>query len=266
MQLETHAMTRSEWLVDGPLKIHVRVDGAGPAVVLLPSSQRDSLDFDEVAQRIASAGYLVLRPQPRGMAGSQGPMDGLSLHTLARDVAWVIERLAGGPAIVAGHAFGHYIARVVDLDHPAWVRGVAVLAGAARVSPPTLSAALDTAADDSRPRADRLAALERAFFAPGRDASVWLEGWHPTLRTVYRQAALVPRKDVWWPASHSPILDLQAGCDPWRPVATRHELRDALGAQVTVQVIADASHALLPEQPAAVADAITQWARSLPTP
>jgi pimeloyl-ACP methyl ester carboxylesterase len=40
-------------------------------------------------------------------------------------------------------------------------------------------------------------------------------------------------------------------------------MRDAFGARVTVVVIEDASHALIPEQPAAVAQAIEGWARSL---
>ena len=65
--------------------------------MLLPSSSRDSEDFDEIAEMFAAEGFRVLRPQPRGMCGSTGPMDGLTLHDYARDVAMVIERLAGGP-------------------------------------------------------------------------------------------------------------------------------------------------------------------------
>jgi pimeloyl-ACP methyl ester carboxylesterase len=256
-------MQRRERLVSGPVQIDVLVDGGGPAVVLLPSSQRDSLDMDDLAGRIAAAGFLVLRPQPRGMAGSLGPMEQLTLNDLAQDVALVIERLGGGPAVVAGHAFGHFVARVADLNHPALVRGVAVLAGAARSYPPALTAALDLAADSTRPREERLAALRLAFFAPGHDASVWLDGWHPALRDIYRQAAATPPKSAWWPVSHAPVLDLQAACDPWRPAASRLELQDALGGRVTVQVIEQASHALLPEQPAAVAAALTTWARTL---
>ena len=256
-------MQRRERLVSGPVHIDVLVDGSGPAVVLLPSSQRDSLDMDDLAGRIAAAGFLVLRPQPRGMAGSQGPMEELTLNDLAQDVALVIERLGGGPAVVAGHAFGHFVARVADLNHPALVRGVAVLAGAARSYPLALTAALDLAADSARPREERLAALRLAFFAPGHDASVWLDGWHPALRDIYRQAAATPPKAAWWPVSHAPVLDLQAACDPWRPAASRLELQDALGSRVTVQVIEQASHALLPEQPAAVAAALTTWARTL---
>jgi pimeloyl-ACP methyl ester carboxylesterase len=255
---------RRELLVDGTVQIDVLVDGVGPAIVMLPSSQRDSLDFDDVAGRIAAAGFTVLRPQPRGMAHSKGPMRGLTLTELAQDVAQVITRLGGGRAVVAGHAFGHFTARVADLNHPERVRGVAVLAGAARTFPPGLPAALDMAADASRPRDERLAALQRAFFAPGNDATAWLDGWHPALREAYRVAAATPPKAAWWPVSQAPILDLQGACDPWRPAATRDELREVLGSKVTVQLIAQASHALLPEQPAAVAAAVTAWARTLP--
>jgi pimeloyl-ACP methyl ester carboxylesterase len=257
-------MQRRELLVDGPVQIDVLIDGAGPAIVLLPSSQRDSFDFDDVTGHIAAAGFSVLRPQPRGMANSHGPMEALSLNALAQDVALVIKCLAGGRAIVAGHAYGHFVARVADLNHPHLVRGVAVLAGAARTFPPGLTAALDVAADAGRSRDERLAALQLAFFAPGNDASVWLDGWHPLLRDTYRAAATTPSKLAWWPVSHAPVLDLQGACDPWRPEATRLELQEVLGAKVTVQRIAQASHAMLPEQPEAVAAALTAWARTLP--
>jgi pimeloyl-ACP methyl ester carboxylesterase len=234
-----------------------------PAIVLLPSSQRDSRDFDELARRLAAHGHRVLRPQPRGMGRSSAPPAGMTLHTLAGDVARTIEAFAGAPAVVVGHAYGHYVARVADFDHPQLVRGVVVLASAARNFSAGLVASLDIAADPARPRSQRLASLQHAFFAPGNDPTPWLEGWHPHLRDAYRAAAAVPSKDRWWPVSHAPILDLQGADDPWRPAATRNELRDALGDRVTVQHIAQASHALVPEQPAAVADAISRWARAL---
>ena len=247
----------------GEARIDVLIDGdaAGPVIVLLPSSQRDSTDFDNFAQRLAQEGFRVLRPQPRGMGRSSAPPADMTLHTLAADVAQTIEQLGGGPAIVAGHAFGHYVARVTDLDHPKLVRGVVVLAGAARTIPPELPAALDAAADATRPQAERLARLRLGFFAPGNDAYPWLAGWHPQLRDSYRRAAEVPPKSSWWPVSHAPVLDLQAADDPWRPRQTCNELKDVLGDRVTVRVIAEASHALIPEQPAAVVAAIVEWVR-----
>ena len=253
-----------ELVRDGGLQIDVLIDGDGPAIVLLPSSQRDSLDFDDIAARIAAKGFRVLRPQPRGMGRTTPPTDALDLDVLAADVALVISKLGGGRAIVAGHAFGHFVARVVDLNHPQLVRGVVVIAGAARVFPAGLSTALDTASDTRAPRDARIAGLRRAFFADGNDPSEWLDGWHPELRDVYRKAGAKPPKETWWPVTHSPILDLQAAEDPWRPPASRNELKDVLGDKVTVRVIDHASHALIPEQPAAVAEAIAVWARSLP--
>lgn len=249
---------------DGAL-LDVCVDGAPqqPALVLLPSSLRDSLDCDELAAQLAGAGWQVLRPQPRGMAGSRGPMQHLSLHLLAADVMAVLDALQIESAVLAGHAFGHFVARVAAMDHPQRVRGVALLAAAARVFPPGLTAALDLAADALQPEATRLQALRQAFFAPGSDARPWLQGWYPQWRTAYRAAGALPPKDQWWPHTAVPLLDLQAAQDPWRPAHTRDELRRALGDAVQVAVIEGASHALLPEQPAAVAAAVHHWARRL---
>ena len=44
------AERRRELLVDGSRQIDVVVDGRGPAIVLLPSARRDSLDYDELAE------------------------------------------------------------------------------------------------------------------------------------------------------------------------------------------------------------------------
>jgi pimeloyl-ACP methyl ester carboxylesterase len=190
-------------------------------------------------------------------------MAGLSLNVLADDVALAIERLGGGRAVVVGHAFGHFVARVLDMNRPALVRGVVALGAAARTFPAGLPESLAIAADPTRPRDERLAQLQFSMFAPGNDASPWLDGWHPELRAAYRAASAVPAKDTWWPVSHSPVLDLQGAQDRWRPPATRSELQDLLGDKVTVREIPGAGHALIPEQPGAVAEAVTEWVRAL---
>jgi len=43
-----------------------------------------------------------------------------------------------------------------------------------------------------------------------------------------------------------------------------NEMKEEFGDRVTVAVIPDASHALVPEQPAAVVDTIVAWMRKLP--
>ena len=267
LQSTTNQRRRILLQIESDVTIDVIIDGEDgrPPVVLLPSSIRDSEDFDNVAERIANGGYLVLRPQPRGMGDSRGPVENFTLHTLADDVATTIRQLGKGiPAIIVGHAFGHYVARVTDLDHSSLVRGVVIAAGEQRYqNDPSLRVSLDCASNTSLPRDERLQHLYHAFFVSTSDASVWLSGWYPELRSFYRNAAQVPPKSEWWPITHSLILDLQATEDPWRPSQSRNELKDKLGSFVTVQVIEGASHALFPEQPEKVADAILNWIATL---
>ena len=92
-----------ELIVRDATQIEVIAEGSGALLVLLPSSSRDSEDFDDVAAAFARGGLRVLRPQPRGMGRSAGPLEGLTLHDYARDVAVVIEHQHAGPAVVLGH-------------------------------------------------------------------------------------------------------------------------------------------------------------------
>jgi pimeloyl-ACP methyl ester carboxylesterase len=246
----------------GDAQVEVLAEGAGPLVVILPSRGRGAEDYDEVAAGLAAAGYRVLRPQPRGIGGSQGPMKGLTLHDLARDVAAVIAH-AGAPAVVVGHAFGNWVARMTAVDHPQLVRGVAILAAAAKKYPAALAEAVTRCADLSLPDAERLKYLQLAFFAPGHDASAWLEGFHPEVNASQRAAGLATPQEAWWGAGSAPLLDLQAEHDAFRPRETVNDLRKELGGRVTVVTITDAGHALVPEQPGAVVAALLDWMQSL---
>jgi pimeloyl-ACP methyl ester carboxylesterase len=244
--------------------IETIVEGQGPAVVLLPSLARDSEDYDAVAGALAGNGLRVLRPQPRGIGRSSGPLERITLHDLARDVAEVIRQLGGGRAVVVGHAYGNWVARMTAVDHPALVRGVAIAAAASKQYDPSLRAEIDKAGDASLPEAVRLAALRKAFFAEASDPKVWLTGWHPAVREAQRAAAAAVPQEQWWSGGVAPLLDLQAGQDPFRTEATRREIKDQFGDRVTVVVIPNASHALFPEHPQAVAAALTEWITRLP--
>ena len=192
------------------ITIETIVEGTGPAVVLLPSLARDSDDYDAVAQDLVRHGLRVLRPQPRGIGKSTGPLDHITLHDLARDVAEVIRQLGDGRAVVIGHAYGNWVARMTAVDHPALVRGVAIAAAASREYDPGLRAEIDRAGDPTLPEAVRLTALRRAFFAQSSDPRPWLSGWHPHLREAQRAAAAAVPQQQWWSGGVAPLLDLQA--------------------------------------------------------
>ena len=254
----TRVLVRHEGVV-----IETIVEGQGPAVVLLPSLARDSEDYDVVAEGLAANGFRVLRPQPRGVGKSMGPLTNITLHDFARDVAEVVKAHGNGRAVIVGHAYGNWVARMTATDHPALVRGVVIAAAAAKQYDPALSREIDTAGDPSLPDAVRLAALRVAFFAPGNDPQSWLAGWHPHIRQAQRAAAAAVPQAAWWPGGTAPLLDLQAGQDPFKTPDKRNEMKDEFGDRVTVMVIPSASHALFPEQPRAVVDALTQWIRAI---
>ena len=254
------------------VRIDVIAEGNGPLVVLLPGRGRDSEDFDDLAAGIAKAGYRVLRPQPRGAGASRGPMQNLSLHDFARDIAEVIRHDGGAPAVIAGHAFGSWVARMTAADTPELVRGVVIVSAAAKAYPAgfagarELSDAVRKAGDPTQPESQRLEALRMAFFAPGHDPRVWLTGWHTEVDEAQFAAGRATRQSEWWPAGKARLLDLQAELDPFKPRSMMNELKEEFGERADIVVITDASHALISEQPAAVVDAIVAWIGKLPRP
>jgi pimeloyl-ACP methyl ester carboxylesterase len=257
----------SEIVTAGLVSIETYLDGAGPDVVILPSYGRDSgVDFDSFTASLADAGYRVLRPQPRGIAGSTGPMTGVTLHDLGGDIDKVIDKLGSGPAVVLGHAFGNFIARTVATDHPGKVAAVVLAAASGRRVPPKVNSAPFRAGDPTLSKDDRLAALKLAFFAPGHNPSSWLTGWYPqTLRMQHAAvtAAAGGPIDHYWTAGTAPVLEILAEYDPFHPKDQWGQLQSELGSRVTSTVIDDASHALFPEQPDAVASAVIDYLKTV---
>jgi len=223
----------------GDVRIEVLAQGQGNVVVLLPSLGRGAGDFDAVAERLADAGYRVLRPQPRGIGGSRGPLAGIDLHDCAADVAAVIAHDNNGPAFVVGHAFGNRVARMLATDRPELVRAVALVAAniGKAPSPPRMRAAIRASADPSLPAEERIEALQFAFFAPGNDPRPWLEGWYPEVLAAQRIAGDRTSREEDFAAGQAPILYLQPEHDPLAHVEDAAAYARQFGARVTVVVI-----------------------------
>ena len=252
------------------VRVEVIAQGRGPLVVMLPSRGRGPEDFDRLADQMAEAGFRVLRPQPRGAGRSRGPMQGLSLHDLARDTAAVIQHERAGPAVIVGHAFGSWVARMTAVDFPQSVRGVVMIAAAAKAYPAglargkELSEAVRKSGDPVLSDSERLKSLRLAFFAPGNDARVWLQGWYPDVDEAQSAAGRATAQSQWWSGGAVPLLDLQGEFDPFRPASSKNEMREEFGERVTIAVVRNAGHAVIPEQGAAVAEALLAWIGRLP--
>ncbi|MBS9441650.1 alpha/beta fold hydrolase [Photorhabdus heterorhabditis] len=254
--------TEQKTVTNGATSIEYSVRGEGPLIMIIASTGRGTAEFAPLADRLVARGYRVALPEPRGIAGSTGSMKNVTFHDFAGDFAAVVAA-EGGEAIVAGHAYGHWIAKTIASDYPEMTRGIVLLAGAAKSWPSELSDAITVISDPKSTREERLAGLRLAFFAEGNDPTPWLEGWHSdVIKSQSAAHKLTPCGD-WWAGGTVPILDLQAGSDPFRPKESRMEAKDEFGNRVTVAVIEGASHALPAEKPIETADVIADWADKL---
>lgn len=248
--------------MNGDTQVGYSVRGEGPLVVVIASTGRSSGELAPLADQLADRGYRVALPEPRGIGASTGKMTDVSFHDFGDDFAAVIAE-EGGEAIVAGHAYGQWIAKTIASDHPEMVSGLALIAGGAKSWPSELSEAITMINDPGSSRDQKMEGLLLAFFTDEASAEPWLEGWHQDVTVSQRAARKLTNRDDYWAGGTAPILDLQAGADPFRPESSRMEVREELGDRVTVKVIDGASHALPAAKPVETANAIADWADAL---
>ena len=248
----------------GDVHLELIDQGAGPAIVMIPSLGRGAHDFDNLARYLVDAGFRVIRPQPRGIGLSVGPMTGLTLHDLADDVVLAITGSGLKSAIVLGHDDGNRIARATAAYHPERVRRVILVGAGGKIPPdPEAAAALRAVFDASLTPEAHLHAVAIGFFAPGNDPSVWRDGWHADVAKMEAAAgAATPLKD-WWTAGSAPLLVVVGNQDRIAPPANADRLKADVGERAVVVRLNGAGHALLPEQPQALADAIIAYLRGV---
>jgi pimeloyl-ACP methyl ester carboxylesterase len=111
------------------------------------------------------------------------------------------------------------------------------------------------------PPADRLAAIRQVFFAPSNDPYVWANGWHFDVARAQRASdRRTPSKD-WWAGGSASMLVLQGADDVIVLPENAKRLAAEFPDRVTLVEIAHAGHALLPEQPEAIAKAVLAYLR-----
>ena len=159
-------------------------------------------------------------------------MTGVTLHDLADDVAAAVRAIDHGPAVLLGHAFGQALARMAASDHPELVQAVILAASQSSRVPPDIAETPFIVGDLGRPEAERLAALRKAFFAPGRDSRAWLSGWYPATLKMQREAAHAIAPAAHWSCGCAPMLEVFGKLDPFKPRAYWRELKDQFGDRV----------------------------------
>lgn len=111
------------------VRLHVRDEGRGPAILMIHGLGGQMAHFDYGAVRGLSRRYRVVTLDRPGSGYSTRP-DGVSadLATQARAIAAMMARLGLERPTVVGHSLGGAVALTLALDHPGQVGALALVA------------------------------------------------------------------------------------------------------------------------------------------
>jgi len=268
-----------------------RKSGSGPCIVLVASAGREGSDFNELANKLISAGYQTFTIDAGGIGKTA-----LGLAETSYNAIFSIEIINSKecgyqkPIVLIGHAYGNKIVRkhateskifggfdASILDYPterADIKSIILLAAGGQIPPdPEADAALKRIFNPLRSYRSRMKDVRTAFFAEGNEMKDvrtaffaegneipphWKRGWH-TKTAIAQGKAKGNGDESWHCAGGVPMLIVQPMQDKIAPPANAYALKQKCPQEVQIVEVQNAGHALLPEQPEAVAKAVLDF-------
>jgi pimeloyl-ACP methyl ester carboxylesterase len=239
--------------------------GAGRPVILYPSLGRAGNDFDRLAQGLARSGYHAIAVNPPGVATPLGEPAWTDLSDIAADLWAIIDQAQLDRVVLVGHAFGNRVVRATSAARADDVDALVLLACGGDVAPgPEVFPNFFNCFNEQLDRETHSRSVQAAFFAPGNEPGEWTEGWYPELAKCQREAVAATDFEEFGMGGTAPGLIVQGLDDviappqnAWNLVARRPDTR--------VVGLPDCGHAMLPEQPTAILDAVVSFlAEKLP--
>ncbi len=241
-------------------RLEYSVQGHGPTIYMIPSYGRGCEDFDVLSETLIQHGYRVVRAQPRGVGGSTSDKPHLNLIDMAEDAVAVLKAVGGTPAVLLGHAFGQRITRTLATQHPELVKSLVMFACGGKIKmKPEVQRAGNLCFDLSLPWEIRRAAVRYAFFAPGNDPTPWKDGWYPEAAKLQHDGIADAAGTYWAAGGVVKVLVVQGLQDVAAVPENARTFRADFPDRVQLVEIDHAAHALLPEQPKQVGEAVLKF-------
>jgi pimeloyl-ACP methyl ester carboxylesterase len=224
-------------------------------VVLVPSLGRPATDFDALCVSLEAEGFRTVALEPRATFSGEP-----TLHDLAADSVSQLDALGIEKFHIIGHAFGNRLSRCITADFNDRVLSLTLLAAGGLVEPEEhIWAALSDCYDESLSDEEHMKNVKMCFFAAGNDPEPWRSGWFPEIMKYQRAAVLRTPREEWWGASVDRVLVVQALQDAVAPVENGRRYVAESAPHARLVEIDGSSHAMLPEQPAAIATAVIEF-------
>lgn len=245
--------------------VEVFITGEGVPVVLHPGGADDAVNYDHFAEALARYGFKTYAVNPRGRGTSVGPLDELSLHDLALDLATVIERFELAPAHIFGHAFGGRVARCLASDRPELVRSLCLAPCGGRLPPvpePHVLKALRSIGTDLADEELR-SAFKISLVSPHTNDELFeriitkKRSWG-FFELIPVASANTPHEE-WVDGGDAPILIVQGLDDRISPPTDIEQLKREFGDRVELVHVPNAAHELIDEQPETVLESVVAF-------
>ena len=247
---------------------------ARPAIVFIHGALNDHSVWSAQAEALSAQGYQVLAPDLPGHGGTPGP----ALATVEAMADWLLAWLdAAGVArvLLAGHSLGSLIALAAAQRAPARVAGLALLGTAAPMK--VADALLATALADQDSAIAMVAQWSHAADAAEVEHAAALQAQSRQLmaRVAAAGPAALLHTDLAACKAYAggaqaaadaacPVLFILGRGDRMTPPRAAKTLTEAVRHGTIVEV--DAGHAMMAEQPAAVAHALLAFATACDRP
>lgn len=236
--------------------------GERETIIALPGSGGDVTRYQDIGPLLADAGYRLIAVNQRGIMGSTGNLDNLTLHDYAADVAAIIDTLGIQQAHLIGWALGNRTARVVATDFPEKVASITLIAAGGLAAPLTEPGELaELLGNAALPVAEKVRLARRTLFSPATPESVVqefvdsLQYWNAARASQTRANRNTPLQE-WWAGGTGPMLIVQGLDDKTAPPENGNQMKEEFGARITLVNLENAGHLLGMEQPQATAVAI----------
>jgi pimeloyl-ACP methyl ester carboxylesterase len=242
--------------------------GKGETIVLLPGGTLTVGYLDGLADALAKAGFRVVSINFRGSGKSTGQSKGVTLNTMAEDVAGVVQALKLGPVHMAGNDFGNRVARMFATSHPELTRSVILLAAGGKIQPKAAGQhALQVLFNPASTDAEVLAIMPYMVSNPANSVRIWelfKPSRDPAAAEIIRTAAESTPLNIWWaPPGNNRYLILQGSEDQIAPPENGELLKQELGDRATLVNVPGAAHLLPLEQPDIAASHMITFIRQL---
>ncbi len=249
----------------GNVQIEANINGTGEIIILLAAGGQDASIFDSFTPLLNKVGYKTVAINRRGFAGSKGPLEDLTLHDLANDIAGVLKKLGGNPVHVLGWAFGNRVARCLAEDHPQLVKSVILLAAGGEVPPePETLKVIAILGNPNSSREEVYGALKFWLFSPSTDMETvnqvfsGRKTW-PKAQQAHNKASQATPLMEWRNGGQAPMLIIQGLDDKSAVPENGHILKKEYSERIKLVDIENVGHFMIYEEPKKVADEIISF-------